>query len=200
MDLIKLAREKRTADLVFNAATYATANKVTLSGNTQFSDFDNSDPIATISTALDGPIIRPNTAVFGYQVWSVLRRHPKLVQAIFGNNQSSGIISREQFASLFELQNVYIGQSYLNTAKKGQTVSLARVWGKHISFYSKNPVANVQGGTTFGFTARFGEPVGGEWEDKNAGMRGGTVVRAGESVKELIVAPELGYFIQNAVA
>lgn len=31
-------------------------------------------------------------------------------------------------------------------------------------------------------------------------MRGGTRVRVGESVKEVISAADLGYFIENAVA
>ncbi|MGH7186883.1 MAG: phage capsid protein, partial [Pseudomonadota bacterium] len=36
--------------------------------------------------------------------------------------------------------------------------------------------------------------------DRDIGMRGGEVVRVGESVKEVIAESSLGYFFQNAVA
>src|SRR6478672_332567 len=42
-NLILLDREKRCADLVFNAANYPAANKTQLAGGDQFSDFINSD-------------------------------------------------------------------------------------------------------------------------------------------------------------
>jgi hypothetical protein len=53
---------------------------------------------------------------------------------------------------------------------------------------------------TFGVTAQFGTRVAGSWDDKNIGLTGGKMVRAGESVKEVITAADLGYFVQNAVA
>ena len=36
--------------------------------------------------------------------------------------------------------------------------------------------------------------------DPNIGLRGGQRVRVGESVKELVTAPDLGFFFENAVA
>lgn len=200
MDLIKLAREKRAADLVFNYANYATANKQTLSGTSQFSDFDNSDPLGVISSAIDTMVMRPNKIVMGQAVWTKVRMHPDLVQAIYGNNQSKGILTREQFASLFELDELIVGQGFINSAKKGQTASLSRVWGKDIVLFYDSPVAAASGRVTFGFTARWGTPIAGSEFDKNIGMRGGQQVRAGESVKEVITANDLGYMIKDAIA
>jgi hypothetical protein len=201
MDLIKLDREKRTADLVFNAATYPTDNKQTLSGNSQFSDFVNSDPVGVLSNALEVPRLRPNAMVIGSQAWSILRRHPKLVKAIYPSSAAGdGQVSREQFADFFEIKKLYVGASLVNSAKKGQTTSLTRIWGKNIALIYQNQLADTQGTVTFGMTARFGTPVAGRIEDKDIGMRGGFRVRAGESVKELIVAPEVGYFLQNVAA
>ncbi len=200
MDLIKLDREKRAADLVFNAATYPTANKTALTGTDQFSDFDNSDPIGVINDGLDTCVMRPNIMVIGASAWSKLRTHPQIIKALYGNTVATGLATRRQVAELFELEKIFVGQGFLNTAKKGQTPNLSRVWGKNISLLYRNPLADSRGGATFGFTARFGEPVAGEWEDKNIGMRGGFVVRAGESVKELVTASDLGFYIENAVA
>ncbi|SUB36576.1 Uncharacterised protein [Pasteurella multocida] len=50
------------------------------------------------------------------------------------------------------------------------------------------------------FTAQFGTREVREIEDKDMGYRGGVRVRVGESVKELITAPDLGYFFENVIA
>ncbi len=42
--------------------------------------------------------------------------------------------------------------------------------------------------------------MAGRREDPDIGLRGGVRVRVGESVKELIVANDLGYYFENAVA
>ncbi len=60
-------------------------------------------------------------------------------------------------------------------------------------------MADTRGGVTFGFTAEWGGRIAGQWEDKNIGLRGGQRVRVGESVKELIIASQAGYFIEDAV-
>lgn len=199
-NLVMLAREKRVADLVFALNTYAAANRATLSGTSQWSDQTNSDPVSAIGNALDVPIMRPNIAIFGQQTWTVLRRHPKIVQAVNSTNQGAGIISRQQFADLFELQQVYVGQGFINTAKKGQTVTNARVWGKHASFIYRDRAAGPQNGTTFGFTAEFGNRIAGQIDEPRIGLTGSVRVRSGERVKELVTASDLGYFFQNAVA
>lgn len=201
MDLIKLDREVRVAAAVFDYTnSYGASNKQTLVGTSQFSDYTNSDPIGVLTAAIDGMIMRPTKITMGQAVWTKLRMHPKLVQAVFGNNQSNGILTREQFLALFELEELLVGASFLNSAKKGQTPSLARVWGKHISLTYSNQVAAQSGRTTFGFTAQWGSPIAGAEFDRNIGMRGGEVVRAGESVKEVICATDLGYMIKDAVA
>lgn len=199
-DLILLDREVRTANLVFNAANYGAANKTTLSGTSQFNDFANSDPIATIMNALDACIMRPNIMTIGRAVFSTLVRHPKIVKAVLGNSGDSGIARRRDLAELFELEDVLVGEAFLNTARKGQPVALSRVWGKHIALLHRDKNADTRGRVTFGFTAQWGNRVAGAQPDGDIGLRGGQRVRVGESVKELIVAPDVGYFIQNAIA
>jgi hypothetical protein len=83
-NLIELDREVRTANLVFGASNYASANKSTLSGTGQWSDYTNSNPISAILTALDGAVMRPNIAVMGRAVYTALIQHPKVLAAIYG--------------------------------------------------------------------------------------------------------------------
>lgn len=199
-NLINLAREIRVANLVFATGTYPGANQATLAGTSQWSDTVNSDPVKAIGDALDVPVMRPNIAVFGQATWTNLRRHPKVVQACNATNQGAGIVSRQQFADLFELQQVLVGQSFVNTAKRGQAVATARVWGKHAAFIYRDRAAGPQAGVTFGYNGLFGSKISGTIDEPKIGLTGSQRVRVGERTLEVIAANDLAYFFQNAVA
>lgn len=199
-NLVMLAREVRVASTVFNTNSFAGGNQTTLSGTSQWSDGVNSDPVAAISDALDIPVMRPNIAVLGQATWTKLRRHPKIVQAIRNTDQGAGMVTRQEFADFFELQALYVGAGFVNSAKKGQATSLARVWGKHAAFIYRDRSAGPQVGTTFGYTAEWGNKIAGVLDDPKIGLVGSQRVRVGERVKELITANDLGYFFQNAVS
>lgn len=198
-DLILLDREVRAANLLFNPASYASGNVVTLSGSSQWSDA-SSDPLKALLPALDTPMMRPNVLVLGQAAWTILRQHPALVSAALANSGTKGTITREQLASLLEVEEVVIGQGYVNTAKPGQPAQMTRVWGKHAALIYRNKLANSQRGATFGFTAQWGNRVAAEWAEPKWGLRGAVRVRAGESVRELVIAPDLGLLFQNVVA
>lgn len=200
MQTVLNRRELRAANIVFGAGNYNAANKVTLSGTGQWSDYTNSDPLVAILAALDSMIMRPNIAVMGRQVATKLRSHPKICKAVFGNNTDAGIVPLQALADLLELEAIYVGDGWINTAAPGQAPNLVRVWGKHAAFLVRNKQADTQGGLTFGFTAQWGDRVGGVIEDSDVGLRGGRRVRAGESVIELATADDLGYLFTNAVA
>jgi hypothetical protein len=204
-DLIALDRENRVATKIFGSGSYAAGNTATLSGTSQWSDRTNSDPVNAILAAIDAMIVRPNSAVFGRATWTQLRQHPKVVAAIFtqgGNAAQGGVVARQAVADLLELQNIYIGEAYANTAKKGQTGAFSRLWGKHAAFLYLNPaVQSTEGGLTYGFTAQWGQRLAGTIvNDTTVGMRGGTRVRVGEAVQEIIAANDTGYLFINAVA
>lgn len=206
--LVALAREKRVADLYFTLGNYLAAQRSTLSGTSQWSDYTNSDPVTAILTAFDGMLVRPNIGILGRAVWTKLRMHPKVVAAVLNNSNglggasAAGVIQRKAVADLLELDDIYVGESFYNSAKKGQTTSYARLWGKHAAFLRIDPnVRDTRAALpTFGFTAQWGDRVGGTIQDPNIGLDGGQKVRVGEHVKELICFQEVGTFFQNAVA
>jgi hypothetical protein len=200
-DLIALDREKRVAGLVFAAASYASGNKTTLSGTSQWSDTANSKPIKAIGDALDTPIIRPNVGVIGRAAFTGLRSHPDIVKAVQGNAGDAGRATAQQIAELFELDALYVGEGWVNSAKRGQTASLARVWGKHLALIYLDRNADAAGNrASFCWTAEWGSRIAGAMPDTKIGLRGGQRVRVGESVAEVISANDLGYFMQNVVA
>lgn len=198
-NLINLDRERRVAAITFAVASYAASNVRALAGTDQFSD-PASDPVAILTEALDTPIIRPNSLTFGKKVWGVLRRHPKLVKTIYPNGNGEGVVTRQQVAELLEVGEILVGESFANTAKPGQTAQLARVWGNHIAMQFKDPSAALGQGVTWGLTARFGDKIAGTQADGSIGLRGGQRARVGESVAEVVVAPDAGFLIRNAIA
>ena len=200
-DLLALRREVRAAALVFAAGTYASGNKVQLAGNDQWSVVHaDSNPIPDIMTGLDACIMRPSVMVIGRAAYKGLVMNAAMVKAYNGSTGDTGIVPRQFVADLFELEEILVGDGWLNTAKKGQTVVAARTWGKHCALIYRNKQADMQRGTTFGVTAQWGARFAGSKTDPDIGMRGGERVRVGESVRELIMANDLGYYIEDAVA
>ena len=198
--LIELGREIRVAGLIFNPNSYAATHRDTLAGTDQWSDYAESNPLAYLMDTLDSMIMRGNVLVLGRRTWTVLAQHPKLCKAVFGNNTDAGVITRQALATLLELDQVIVGEGWVNTAAKGQVANMVRVWGNHAALLYRNKDADTQSDVTFGLTAQWGTRVAGAEYDKNIGMRGGQIVRVGESVKELITANDLGFFVQDAVA
>ena len=117
-----------------------------------------------------------------------------------GGTTVAGMVSRQEFAEFFELQEVLVGAGFVNQAKKGQAASMARVWGKHAAFLYRDRAAGPQAGVTYGFTAAWGNKIAGSIDEPKIGLTGSQRVRSGERVKEVICARDLGYFFQNAVA
>jgi hypothetical protein len=208
-ELVALDRERRVANLVTALATYPLANRTTLSGTGQWSDFTNSDPYNAIMTAFDGMLMRPNVLVMGRRVFSRLRVHPRITAALapssIGNTPTSSATGRpattQALAELLEVDRIVIGESWVNTAKPGQAATLARVWGNHAAALHINPAASIRGNAiTFGFTAEWGSRVAGSMPEPKVGLRGAQRVRAGESLRELVVANDTGFLWRDAVA
>lgn len=208
-ELVALDRERRVANLVTALATYPVANRATLSGTSQWSDFTNSDPYTAIMTAFDGMLMRPNVLVMGRRVYSRLRVHPRITAALApsanGNSGTSNSGGRPAttmaLAELLEVDRIIVGESWVNSAKPGQTASIQRVWGNHVAALHINPAASIRGNAiTFGFTAEWGSRVAGSMPEPKTGLRGAQRVRAGESVRELVVASDVGFLWRDAVA
>lgn len=198
-DLILLDREVRVSKVLFNKNNYLASNVKTLTGPQQWSD-DASTPIADISDALDNVIIRPNQAVFGHRVATMLRRNKSILRAYNGSTGEDGMVPLEFLRELFGLERILVGSAFLNIAKPGKAPQLVRTWGNHASFTYINRLADTNGGVTYGMTAQFGSRVSGSIPDSDIGMRGGERTRVGESVDEIVIAKAAGCFFENAIA
>ncbi|EKE79715.1 hypothetical protein [Idiomarina xiamenensis] len=194
-ELIALGREKRVADKVMNVNNYN--HSETLSGTDKW-NAPESNLIEQISDAMDTPLVRPNTLVLGRTEATAMRRNLSLVKAFNGTNGDSGMVPWEFIRELFELENIIIGAARYNTANKGQDMSIERLWSGGASLLYINPIAALKDDVTFGMTAEHGERVAWTKPDENIGLRGGVRVRVGESVKEVVISKEAGFYF-NAV-
>jgi hypothetical protein len=202
-DVVLLARERRAANIVFNPANYLPGLTSDLSQNggaQQFDDFATSDPIETISNYLDSCVIRPNTLVFGKASWSPLRRHPRIMKAVNRDAGDTGAATREQVAEIFEVNQILVGESWVNLTANRANPTLARTWGAHMAGLFINPAAAKTMGLTWGFTANYRGLYAGALPDLRTGVRGGSWVRVCQTVKEIVAAQEAGFLLTNCTS
>lgn len=199
-DIIGLRLEKAQADLATTAGNYAAANKVTLSGTSQWSDFTNgvSNPEADIEAAKEAVRAqigkRPNTVVMGAAVWAKLKMHPKIIDRIKYTGRDSA--TPELIAHLFGVQRVLVGDAlYENDAG-----ALADVWGKFVvvAYTELGGIAEM-GRPTYGYTYRLGgyPIVEQAYQDRNAKS---WIYPVTDEVSPVIAGAAGGYLVSAAVA
>jgi hypothetical protein len=188
-------RERRVANLVL-----ATANipaNVTLATTDQWSDPAGGDPIGIAATANDtvratnGMLL--NSVVMGYSVWSKLTTNPIVKEYLADGEQ----LSTSKLATLWGVQNIYVGRALVATNKKGQVVTLGDVWGKHVLFFHKAPGRPNLKRPSFGYQLRVQDIRVKRYREE---VTTTDVIRVNEIGAEKITASSLAYLIRNAVA
>ena len=220
--LLRLAREVRTANAVFNEANYGANYKETLAGNARF-DNAASDPLGKLAEALETPIFRPNVIVFGQKPWLKFRQHAKVLKAVNrASGADSGLATRMDVAALLEVDEILVGRSRVASNVEGQDLALKRAWGNDISLIYRGAYAagmampggdagsEMQEGadmishkdsTTFGFTAVYQPEEALSAFRPTRGIKGAHELVVRESCLEVVSGGEgFGYHIKNAVA
>jgi hypothetical protein len=199
IDLVLLDREVRVANKAFDESLYPASNKETLTGTDKWSDAA-SNPIRLISEAADTMVMRPNNMVLGRVEWTGLRTNPTVLQALTVSGSDKGMANKRAVADLLELDDIIIGEGWINRSKKGQAVSMQRAWSGNALLFFKAPLASsIDATPTYAWTAQHGERVSGSIDEPKIGLKGSVRVRSGESVKEVVAAPELGYLLEDVL-
>ena len=200
----KLMVEQESALATYMADTSNLSQNTTLSGTSQWSDYSNSDPFTNIETAkttIHSKIfVEPNVLLLGKQVWDKLKHHPDFLERV--KYSQKGVIREELLASLLGVDRVIIAKAGYNSAKEGQTDSMAYIWGKHAWLLYVNPRVQ-QRMITFGFTYRWSKKsmMVQRLRGENEEDRRGTYVRVGDHYYDQnLVSAEAAYLIKNAVA
>ncbi len=157
-NLMALEREKQSADLARNAALYATANKLTLSGTSQWSNIA-SDPFTDIVNAREAVRQqigrRPNVLTLGPVVLMALRTHPKVLDRLTTSTDRPPA-TIQQLQALFELDRIVEGGAVYHDGTK-----FVDVWGKDalLAFTERASLAEM-GSPSYGYTYQLaGYPV-----------------------------------------
>lgn len=199
---LDVAQEKRVVDLVFAAGTYPTGNKVQLSGTGQWGGAAD-NPINDVLTAVETCFERANTLVFGQEAWQKFRMLPEILDAVKSTTRyqgsPGGLATGSEVAALFEVEKILVGRSRYRTSKEGQADTFARLWGKHCSALHVVPNPGIK---TITFGGTFVETLRQTQRDfdPKRGIKGAHFFKVAWNSDEKIVASDLGYFIQDAVA
>lgn len=188
-------REKRVADLLQNENTYD-GNVLKLQ-NTEKISIADVNAFNIVDEAMNKVWVKPNVMIGSRKAINALRRNPSVVKAANKNSGDSGKATIQDLKDMFELDEVLIGESVVNTSKKGQVPNYVGAWGNAIILAYIAPTASIDGDITFGFTAELGKREISTFEDKERGVRGVYSVKIAEETGDVICAPDCGYLITN---
>lgn len=153
-NIIQLANEAAAAAIATTAASYQAANKTTLAGTSQWSDYSGtSDPSKDIQTAIEAVRAavgkRPNTVVLGPKVWAALKQHPKIIDRIKYTGRDS--VTTDMLATLWDVKRVVVGDAIYEDA----TGAILDVWGKYVVVaYTELGSLQDAGLPSYGYTYR----------------------------------------------
>lgn len=130
LDIIDLGHELDAAQIARNTASYATSNRVALTGTDRWSN-EASDPHADVAEAKEAIRRRigryPNTLTLGPSAFNALTRHPKVKEQFKYTGRES--ITAEMLAAYFNLKKVIVGAAVYLPETASDADPALDVWG-----------------------------------------------------------------------
>lgn len=208
-NLVMLAKEKAIADFVFNAANYGSSNEVDIAA--AWATLSSSTVLSDLETGMDACFKQPNILVMGLPTWRAASRSAELLAAVKGtlnpqNLNQGGVVmpaaSQAELAAYLGLDAVLVGAARINTARKGQAASYARVWdgttatkgGAALLRVKSSSVRDAVWAANFAWKLRqaFTYP-------STRGAFGGSVYRIVESYVLKLIADDVGYLFKDCL-
>ena len=210
---LMIHREEQFASNFFVASQWGTDN--TLSGNDQWSDYTNSDPIDAVTLArrtvqLGSGGFKPNTMVVGKEVRDKLINHPDVLARLNGGATvtNTALVTDAKLAEIFEVENFYVMEAVKNSSVEGVAESNAFIGGKNalLCYTPSNaglmlPAAgltfawnNLEGVNNLGITVESFS------DDALKRQQIAEMIQVKMSYDMKVVGADLGYLFINAVA
>lgn len=196
-----LNKEKDAFNQLTSSTNFTGSNKTTLSGTSRWDDYSNSDPIGDVRTAVDGVkknILgkRPNTLVITYEVYSVLRNHPQVLERI--KYSQLGIVTADLLKQIFDVSGqVLIPDAVYNTANESQTDAISYLWGKNVWVLYITPRPGIRT-ISFGYTLQKGARQTLQWRDPNPdAFQDWVGVR--QYYQQFVIASTAGWWIATVI-
>lgn len=196
---IMLSRELRVASQFCTSANYGSN---TAAASAVWSNETTSTPIADINTAMAAiPFSGEDTSFVGFAsrpVWNALRKHPSILSL---KGVTSGQVSRSEFASYFEMDEMLVSDVWSETANIGQTASYARGWTATVFGVVRVPRI-ITGPDVSIFGATFRSTPGLQvrtWEEPSIGKGGSEAVQVELSDDEVVIQSDMGYLLTSVL-
>jgi hypothetical protein len=200
LGVVKRRQEKRVADMIFNASNF-TAHGVTH----EWDDATNAVPIKDVNAgklAIEEAVgIEPNTLIISRSTFLDLGLNAQIIDRIKYTHPEvvKGELSRALLAEAFGLDQVLVGKGLYNSAKKGQTASMARLWDNEYAMLCVTNSDNNIKIPCIGRTFRWDEdsPVAVVMESYREDKTRGNVIRARQYTDEELINIATAYLFNN---
>ena len=202
-NLLMLDMDNRVASQIRSVSNMGSG--ATVSSKWSSKTAGTSDPFNDVAVAKN--FIRentgydPNTIIFGRTAYNALLKHDDILERI--KYVQRGVVTADLLAALFDVENVYIGSSIINTGGENLADSFSDVWGGD-TIVGRFAPADADGrdpSLMYGMrwtNPMFGTPMAAEtWDDPD--HRNFTNIRVQYYQDEKITAPQLGYVIKDCV-
>ena len=205
-DRVLRAYERRVASAVFNATTF-TSYTGGVTSEWDENHYSDATPIADVEAAVQslyGQGIAANCLIVTWTTFRHLRQMDDITAVIAASGAGGPIepskITPQKLAEVFDLDYVLVGNAQYNSAKKGQTASLAKVWDDEYAMVCRIPVTNDIRepclGRTFHWVAD-GSSADATVESYRDETVRSEIIRARFDVDEKILHVPAGYLLSN---
>ena len=210
---LMIHREEQFASNFFVAGQWGTDN--TLTGNDQWSDYTNSDPIDAVTLArrtvqLGSGGFKPNTMVVGKEVRDKLINHPDVLARLNGGATvtNTALVTDAKLAEIFEVENFYVMEAVKNSSVEGVAESNAFIGGKNALLAHTPSTAGLMSpaaGLTFAWNNlegvnNLGITVESFSDDALKRQQIAEMIQVKMSYDMKVVGADLGYLFAAAVA
>ena len=194
-------QEKRIAGAVFNESNFA-PHAVT----DEWDDHENAAPIDDVKAGRkemhDTIGVEPNTLIISYSTFLDLGLCGQIVDRIKHTNPAvqRGDIQAPLLAQAFGVDQILVGGSLYNGAKKGQDAELSAIWSNEHAMLCRTSDSEMLGdlpclGRTFLWTTD--SPTNTVVESYRDETVRGDVIRVRHETDEEFISPECGYLLSN---
>lgn len=206
-DIVLLDYETRVANTVTTAGSYASANKVTNSGTSQWNNASFTSQNSVGQSVIAGQILTGIDAV-RQSTGGLYPTHiiiPAAVMAVMRNDKglndmvkytSNTIASGNPFGDSILGLNILMPRAMSQNVAEGEATSLADVWGKSVVIFYRNPNPGLNS-LVFGLTMRQTPWQVRQWREEAESR---TMYEAGFVQAEKSVTFDCAYIIINAIA
>ncbi len=140
---MKIDHEVEVANMIFDTNTFTSTNSAVAYTEGNIDTIDVARDINDAIDRLTDVAVVPNTLIMNQTVWNRIRRSKKLQTYFFGPVADVGnrLVTPQNISDVFNIPNVLVARASYDSAKKGATKSISKIWNNNYMW-----LGDVQGG------------------------------------------------------